>query len=341
MSRVIIIGGGWAGCAAAVASAQKGCQVTLVEKTDRLLGYGLVAGEIYQNARLTISLETAAMGGRELFKVIEGVTRHKNVPVPGAEHTTIYDVLLIETQIEILLKNLGVEVLKENRAVNVQRQANYLEAIILENHHRLEGEAFVDCSGSAGPVMLCRRHGWGCVACISRCPVFGGRVSMVAKMGIEEKAAKRPDGRLGATGRGLNILKASLDPGIVREIEDKGFMLISLPPDTAKRRTGRHSTDQHVTPENLFLVDNGFIKIKSCPFLPLDRLRTTPGFERAVLFDPAGGGRGNCIRFLATAPRDRTMRVKGTENLFVAGEKQGLLSPDHRSSGPGYPLCNS
>ena len=49
------------------------------------------------------------------------------------------------------------------------------------------------------------------------------------------------------------------------------------------------------------------------------------GETNTVYFDPAGGSRGNCIRFLAVAPRDVDLKVKGTKNLFAAGEKQGLL----------------
>jgi hypothetical protein len=34
----------------------------------------------------------------------------------------------------------------------------------------------------------------------------------------------------------------------------------------------------------------------------------------------------NAIRHLSIAPRENTMKVKGIENLFVAGEKVGLLN---------------
>gem|GEM_PF-6955204 len=40
--HVVVVGGGWAGCAAAWAARQAGAEVTLVEKTDMLLGTGLV-----------------------------------------------------------------------------------------------------------------------------------------------------------------------------------------------------------------------------------------------------------------------------------------------------------
>ena len=36
--KIVVIGGGWAGCAAAVAAAKQGLEVTLLERTDALLG---------------------------------------------------------------------------------------------------------------------------------------------------------------------------------------------------------------------------------------------------------------------------------------------------------------
>ena len=42
IEQLVVVGGGWAGCAAALTAAQKGLAVTLVERTDRLLASGLV-----------------------------------------------------------------------------------------------------------------------------------------------------------------------------------------------------------------------------------------------------------------------------------------------------------
>ena len=44
MYKVVIIGGGWSGCAAALAARKEGAEVTLLEKTDMLLGLGNVGG---------------------------------------------------------------------------------------------------------------------------------------------------------------------------------------------------------------------------------------------------------------------------------------------------------
>ncbi|MDF2929677.1 MAG: Glucose inhibited division protein [Anaerospora sp.] len=41
---VVIVGGGWAGTAAALAARKTGCEVVLLERADMLLGTGLVGG---------------------------------------------------------------------------------------------------------------------------------------------------------------------------------------------------------------------------------------------------------------------------------------------------------
>lgn len=44
MTRIIVIGGGWAGVSAAVTAAKTGAKVQLLERTDMLLGCGNVGG---------------------------------------------------------------------------------------------------------------------------------------------------------------------------------------------------------------------------------------------------------------------------------------------------------
>ncbi|MBW2095846.1 MAG: FAD-dependent oxidoreductase [Deltaproteobacteria bacterium] len=42
--KVIVIGGGWSGCAAALSACKQGARVILLKRTDILLGTGLVGG---------------------------------------------------------------------------------------------------------------------------------------------------------------------------------------------------------------------------------------------------------------------------------------------------------
>ena len=42
--KVVVVGGGWAGCAAAITARKAGAEVHIYEKTDLLLGLGNVGG---------------------------------------------------------------------------------------------------------------------------------------------------------------------------------------------------------------------------------------------------------------------------------------------------------
>nr|MBP8697373.1 FAD-dependent oxidoreductase [Syntrophobacterales bacterium] len=69
--KVVVVGAGWAGCAAALAARKQGAEVTLVERTDMLLGTGLVGGIMRNNGRFTAAEEMLAMGGGELFELTD------------------------------------------------------------------------------------------------------------------------------------------------------------------------------------------------------------------------------------------------------------------------------
>ena len=93
MSKTIVIaGGGWAGCAAAVSARQQGMDVIILERTDMLLGTGLVGGIMRNNGRFTASEELIAMGGGQLFQIIDANCRHHNVDFPGHAHASLYDI---------------------------------------------------------------------------------------------------------------------------------------------------------------------------------------------------------------------------------------------------------
>ena len=51
--KVVVVGGGWAGCGAALAAGKQGAEVVLIERTDMLLGTGLVGGIMRNNGRFT------------------------------------------------------------------------------------------------------------------------------------------------------------------------------------------------------------------------------------------------------------------------------------------------
>lgn len=236
MVHTVVIGGGWAGVGAAVAAAKAGSRVTLLERTDMLLGTGLVGGIMRNNGRFTATEEAMAMGGGEVFAVTDRCARHRNIEFPGHKHATLYDVALIEPLIRHLLLEYGVETLFFSRVVDVEMVGRKITAVLLQNGQRVAGEVFVETTGSAGPMGNCAKYGNGCAMCILRCPTFGGRVSIAAKAGVQEFVGNRQDGSIGAMSGSCKPLKESLAPQHCTGAECKGRNSNSHPRKTAQGR---------------------------------------------------------------------------------------------------------
>lgn len=325
---IVIVGGGWAGCAAAYSAAMVGAEVTLLEKTDMLLGTGLVGGIMRNNGRYTAIEEIAAMGGKELVRLIDGTARHRWVNFPGHKHATLYDVTRIEPIIRSFLTQKGVRLRLQTRMTNTVLNNNCLTGIITSSEETIKGDVFIDATGTAGPSNNCSRFGTGCAMCILRCPTFGPRVSLTARTGIKEITAGREFWHFEAISGSCKLDKKSLAPWLVNNIERDGVSVIKLPEDIKKENLlDRKACQQYNLKdyaENLILLDTGHIKLMS-PYFALEGLRSIDGFANARYADPYSGGNGNSVRFMAMAPASEELLVKNTSNLFCAGEKTGLL----------------
>ena len=330
MARIIVIGGGWAGCAAVLSAKKAGAEAVLLEKTDCLLGTGLVGGIMRNNGRFTATEEMIAMGGGDLFKLTDENSRHVNMEFPGHKHASLYDVALMEPMVARELLEKGVEVWTVSRAQKIKMTNQKIEAVELETGQVIEGDAFIDTTGTLGPQGNCRKYGNGCAMCILRCPSFGGRVSIAGLAGVKEMIGRRPDGGYGSMSGSCKLNKDSLDPGLVAEMDRTGVAVIPVPKKLAEQKgklLGIKSCQQYALKEyaeNIVLLDTGHAKLMS-PFYPLADLRSIPGLENARYEDPYAGGKGNSIRYLAMAPRDNFLKVEGVDNLFCGGEKAGLL----------------
>jgi hypothetical protein len=328
--KIVIVGGGWSGCAAALTAVKKGAEVVLLERTDMLLGTGLVGGIFRNNGRFTAAEEAIAMGGGELFQVMDANALHAGVEFPGHAHSSLYSVARIEPAVRRLLLERGVSPLFRSRVIDVEMEGRRITAVIVKSgdeQARIEGDVFVDTTGSAGPPANCNKHGNGCAMCILRCHSFGGRVSLSAKAGVKEYAARKGE-RVGAMSGSCKLLKDSLDQALVDELNRKGVAVVPLPPKVIMRgKLAIKCCQQYALPEfeeNLVLLDTGHAKLMT-PFFPLEILRLVPGLENARYEDPYAGGLGNSIRFCAMAPRDDALKVEEVDNLFCAGEKAGPL----------------
>ncbi len=331
MQHLIVVGGGWSGCAAALAAAKKGLAVTLIERTDRLLASGLVGGIMRNNGRYTAAEELKLMGAGELVEITDCCARHAGIDFPGHRHASFYDVGRVELPVLQLLQSHGVKVLFGRRVVNVEVKDRLVRAVILsQGREVIRGTVFIDASGTAGPTANCSRFGNGCAMCIFRCPTFGPRVSIAVKAGAEKIPLQRPAGQPGYFSGSCELEPSSLSPDLLRELRQKGVVLLPLPRELIDESSGSPAEEkacrQYVLPqfkENIVLIDNGAVKMMA-PFFSLQALRRFPGLERAVYRDPLGGGRGNSIRFSGMVLRDNRLLLPHLDNLLVAGERAGL-----------------
>ena len=127
--NVIVIGGGWGGVAAALEAASLQAETLLLERTDSLLGTGLVGGIMRNNGRFTVAEEMIHLGGGKLFSLIDKNLRHKNISFPGHERACLYDVLALPPKIKPFLESSGAKVKlgvriagackKENRIISI------------------------------------------------------------------------------------------------------------------------------------------------------------------------------------------------------------------------------
>jgi hypothetical protein len=326
MPTVVIAGGGWAGCGAALSATRAGADVVLLERTDMLLGTGLVGGIFRNNGRFTATEEAIAMGGGELFKTMDEMAKHRNIKFPGHDHASLYDVLNIEPVIRKLLEGYGVKVLLQARAADIKRNGKRIASVIADDKTEISGDSFVDCTGTAAVPANCIRYGYGCAMCILRCHTFKQRISLVEKAGIKEWTGKKADGTFGAISGACKLVKSTLSSDIQERLNHEGVAVVPLPDELVKRdKLKTKACVQYALEEfaaNVVLLDTGPAKLMT-PFFPLEDLRKVPGFEHARYEDPLSGGVGNSIRFMAMAPKDDKLRVQGVDNLYCAGEKAG------------------
>lgn len=325
--KIVIVGGGWAGCSAALSAAKAGAQVTLLERTDMILGTGLVGGIMRNNGRYTATEEIIAMGGGDLFEICDETSRHKDIEFPGHKHASLYDIAKTPVAIEKYLLDQGIKIIYESRVVKAQMDGRVIIAVEDQNGKRHDGDMFVDSTGTAGPMNNCSKFGNGCAMCVLRCPTYGGRVSLAGLAGAKEVTGKKKDGTLGAMSGSCKIYKESLSNEIQEVLNKSGVAVIPVPKDLAEDHLDQKACQQYALKEfkdNLIFLDTGHAKFMT-PFYSIHKLRQVPGCENARYEDPYSGGKGNSVRYFNMAPRDNSLKVIGVDNLFCCGEKAGLL----------------
>ena len=326
--KVIIIGGGWAGCAAALTAKKAGAEVHIYEKTDLLLGLGNVGGIMRNNGRYTAAEELIALGGGDLIKLTDKCARHKDIDFPGHKHATLYDVNKIEGVVRDYLKEKGINLHMEKRVMDVDFENNKINGLLLSDYTYVKGDVFIETTGTTGPMGNCLRYGNGCSMCILRCPAFGPRISISARCGVSDIQGERNDDVIGAFSGSCKLAKESLSDDIRNKLDKDGVVVLRVPAeDINYGKLNTKVCQQYALKEfaeNVVLLDTGHAKLMTT-YYPLEKLRKIHGLEHAKYVDPYAGSKGNSIRYLSVAPRTNDMKVVGVNNLFCAGEKSGLF----------------
>lgn len=325
--KLIIVGSGWAGVASAYEASKLGIEVTLIERTDMILGTGLVGGIMRNNGRFTAIEELKEMGIIELIDVIDNNCTHKNINFPGHNHASLYDVTKIEEEIKRLLKKLNVNIVLNTRISKIKLENKKILYVESDKGDIFEGDIFIDSTGTAGPMSNCMTYGNGCAMCALRCPTFKGRVSLTELCEVKEIQGKRIDGSIGSMSGSCKILKESLSKEINDKLNEDGVVIIPLKNEFIENHLDFKACQQYAIDEfkdNLILLDTGHAKLMT-PYYELDKLRRVEGFENAKYIDPYSGGIGNSMRFFAIAPHENSLKVKDIDNLLCAGEKAGLV----------------
>ncbi|OPY27235.1 MAG: tRNA (uracil-5-)-methyltransferase Gid [Methanobacterium sp. PtaU1.Bin242] len=329
MIKVVIIGGGWAGCSSAVTARKTDAEVILIEKSDVLLGCGLASGITKNNGRYTATEELKYLGARELLEIIDNVTIHKNVNFPGHYHANLYDPRTAEPMIRETLKKMDVDLHMQCRVQDViSKNKKSINGIILSDETVIKGDVFIDATGSAGPMGNCLKYGKGCSTCILGCPSFGPRTSISARAGIKDIVGSRDHEKCGAFSGSCELIKKSLNQHLRARLEKKGVLILPIPnEDVNMDHLDIKACQQYGLPEfgkNLILLDTGTHVKMMKPFYPIENLRKIQGLERAMHACPQRSD-ANSIRFLSRAPRNNALKVSGLDNLFCAGEKSGFF----------------
>ncbi len=328
MIKVIIVGGGWAGCASAITAKKAGAEVHLYEKTDLLLGLGNVGGIMRNNGRWTASEELIELGAGDLIDIVDNTARHKDIEFPGHKHATLYDVNLIEGKVSKYLEEIGIIIHIESRVTDVKLEGSKIKGIYLSDGSYEDGDVFIETTGTTGPMGNCLRYGNGCSMCILRCPAFGPRLSISERCGVSDIQGERDEDTLGAISGSCKLAKESLSKEIVEELDRTGCVILEVPKeDINYDKLSAKVCQQYALKEfaeNIILLDTGHAKLMTT-YYPLKKLRKIKGLENAKYVDPYAGSKGNSIRYLSVAPRTNDLKVNGVDNLFCAGEKSGLF----------------
>ncbi|MBI2305346.1 MAG: FAD-dependent oxidoreductase [Chloroflexi bacterium] len=324
MERVVIVGGGPAGCAAALVAAKSGVEVLLLERMDTLSGLSTWCGQLMgwgprQEAKL--------MGGGDFFQVWESlkIDQTSDLGIPDGNLT--WDVTKVEEATRRAVEAAGIKVLLRSRAVDVVMDGDTMKAVTLADGTQVTGDAFVDATGAGGSMGLCEGYGQGCALCGLKCTIFGDRVATSRAANVPDIEEAKPKYF------SMNFVHLdSLSPQLRQAIDDTpgGYSHHKIVPEEFYEIDFTSEWAHPERPMNIRwkrpdveVINVGFAK--TFLLLPLKYIRRIPGFENAWMSMPLAAD-GIAVKENSYAPHEVTMKVKGLDNLFVGGLRVGVYS---------------
>lgn len=156
--EILIVGGGMAGCAAALAAGEQGASVLVIERTERLGGNAANAnvGTICGAYVRSNEPEPKPAGNRFCRQLVADIIRlpGSSTPIALSEGLFVipYEWSSLSMYLETRLADSGVIILKEAEIVSVKTEDGLINSIEIKKNEyirTLQPKAVIDCSGNA------------------------------------------------------------------------------------------------------------------------------------------------------------------------------------------------
>ena len=232
-----------------------GCFETLLN--NRLLLKGITFAKMYDISRQ----EPFCIKITWLINLTDVYCTHKNIDFPGHKHATLYDVNIIEGRVREYILSLDINLHLEKRVRDVEMEDHKIKRLLLSDESYVDGDVFIETTGTTGPMGNCLRYGNGCSMCVLRCPSFGPRISISERCGAFDIQGERSGDELGAMSGSCKLAKESLSEDIRKELNEKGVVVLKIPKeDVNYKKLGTKVCQQYALKEfaeNIVLLDTG------------------------------------------------------------------------------------
>ncbi|MFW5889318.1 MAG: FAD-dependent oxidoreductase [Bacillota bacterium] len=159
-SEVVVVGGGVAGCMAALAAARNGSDVIIIER------YGFLGG-VATNALVGPS-QTFHAGEEQIIKgfgqeLVERMVKRNASPghiydmIGFVSTLTPFNSEELKVVLEEMLLESNVKIMYHSTMHNIEKNNDLIKSVIVSNRsdeYKVEGNVFIDCSGDADLVYL-------------------------------------------------------------------------------------------------------------------------------------------------------------------------------------------